>query len=377
MKVMATLTVAVLVGVQPLSGQIGQEVDPRTSVTPTQDAPRTQERTHTVRPGDTLWDLATQYYQNPYAWPTIADANRRVVEDPHWIYPQEVLVIPGAPTAVAEGPPSAPGVITPVVAQPGPQGVPDPQRRTRFYRANETDSPVFIDDDLARAGVQPGEHYASPWLGDPERLPSIGRVLRTVDAPPGDSEQDLLVHPFDDVYVEYMGSSRPAAGERLLVVDVVREFDDGADQFVIRPAGVLTVRSTDAATMTARVTEHWAPFNRGAYVLTLEDFDAIIGLAEPIADGPLGSVRGFMIEQPLYATSDYGFLDLNHSQVQIGDVVMIYRVPSSGDTVLPPEPVAFAKIVRVGPEGSTFRVTKVIQRRLEAGLPAQVVSRIP
>jgi hypothetical protein len=63
--------------------------------------------------------------------------------------------------------------------------------------------------------------------------------------------------------------------------------------------------------------------------------------------------------------------------VRIGDVVLIYRIPRAGDTLLPAEPVAFAKIVRVGPEGSTFRVTKVMQRRLEPGLPAQLVGRIP
>ena len=380
-SVMATLTVAVLVGVQPLAGQIGQEVNPR-PVTPqpqVQPAPRTQERTHTVRTGDTLWDLANHYYQNPYAWPTIADANRSVVEDPHWIYPEEVLVIPGAATAVAEGPPDNPGQITPVgLPEPQPQVRPDPLRRTRFYRSGDAGGAgIFIDPEVQQAAVQPGEHYASPWVQDPETLPLVGRVIRTVDSPPGDAEQDLLIHPFDDVYVEYAGSTRPAPGERLMAVELLREFDDGRDEFVVRPAGVLTVQFEENGTMVARVTEQWAPMNRGARVLSMEPFHGVDGVAEPIDDGATGTVRGFMIDQPLYATTDYGFLDLNESQVRIGDVVMIYRIPRADDTLLPAEPVAFAKIVRVGPEGSTFRVTKVMQRRLEPGLPAQVVGRIP
>lgn len=372
-SVMATLTVAVLVGVQPLSGQIGQETDPEVT-----RAPVMQERTHTVRTGDTLWDLANHYYQNPYAWPTIADANRSVVEDPHWIYPDEVLVIPGAATAVAEGPPDNPGQITPVGLPDAPPARPDPLRRTRFYRSGDAGSlGVFIDDEVRQAAVQPGEHFASPWVQNPETLPLVGRVIRTVDAPPGDSEQDLLIHPFDDVYVEYAGSTRPAPGERLMAVELLREFDDGRDEFVIRPAGVLTVQFDEGGTMVARVTEQWAPMNRGARVLSMGDFAGVFGVAEPLAEGPLGTVRGFAIDQPLYATSDYGFLDLNQSQVEIGDVVLIYRIPRSDDTLLPAEPVAFAKIVRVGPDGSTFRVTKVMQRRLEPGLPAQVVGRIP
>ncbi|MEO0141794.1 MAG: LysM peptidoglycan-binding domain-containing protein [candidate division WOR-3 bacterium] len=56
-----------------------------------------QETTHTVKPGDTLWDIAGFYYQNPFLWPYIWRANLTQIEDPHWIYPDQVFVIPPAP----------------------------------------------------------------------------------------------------------------------------------------------------------------------------------------------------------------------------------------------------------------------------------------
>src|SRR5690606_38168437 len=59
-------------------------------------APADTARTHVVRPGDTLWDLAGRYLANPFRWSEIFGVNRDVVEDPHWIYPAERLRIPGA-----------------------------------------------------------------------------------------------------------------------------------------------------------------------------------------------------------------------------------------------------------------------------------------
>ena len=61
--------------------------------------PQAQEPqgTHEVVRGNTLWDLAAYYYENPFEWRVIFEANRDVVEDPHWIYPAEMLVIPGIP----------------------------------------------------------------------------------------------------------------------------------------------------------------------------------------------------------------------------------------------------------------------------------------
>jgi len=47
---------------------------------------------HVVVKGDTLWDLARQYLQDPYLWPQIWERNPYIT-DSHWIYPGDPIVV--------------------------------------------------------------------------------------------------------------------------------------------------------------------------------------------------------------------------------------------------------------------------------------------
>lgn len=61
--------------------------------------PTVHESYYTVKPGDTLWAIAQQEYNNPDAWLTIYDANKGLIRDPGLILPSWKLVIPDTPTA--------------------------------------------------------------------------------------------------------------------------------------------------------------------------------------------------------------------------------------------------------------------------------------
>src|SRR5437773_1336684 len=51
-------------------------------------------KTYTIKAGDTLWGLATQFYKNGYLWPQLWESNTWIT-DAHWIYPGDVLLLEG------------------------------------------------------------------------------------------------------------------------------------------------------------------------------------------------------------------------------------------------------------------------------------------
>jgi hypothetical protein len=72
-------------------------------------------KTHEIKTGDTLWDLAQQYYGNAYLWPQLWESNTWIT-DAHWIYPGDVLLVEGegsvsAAAAAGEGEGALPSVI--------------------------------------------------------------------------------------------------------------------------------------------------------------------------------------------------------------------------------------------------------------------------
>ncbi len=46
---------------------------------------------HRVKEGDTLWQIAATFLENPWCWSAVWERNREQIRDPHWIYPGQTI----------------------------------------------------------------------------------------------------------------------------------------------------------------------------------------------------------------------------------------------------------------------------------------------
>src|ERR1035437_11143397 len=136
----------------PLSAQQGA---------PQGDAPRT----HTVKKGDTLWDLAKQYLGDAFLWPEIYRLNTDKIEDPHWIYPGETLKLPGATMATG---PAASGANATAVSNHAVAQRQQQRRRMTVFNPDanivERRARESLNLRARTAAVRQGEYIASPLV---------------------------------------------------------------------------------------------------------------------------------------------------------------------------------------------------------------------
>lgn len=328
--------------------------------------------THTVVRDDTLWDLAIRYYDSPWEWRVIWDANRDVVEDPHWIYPAEVLVIPGLPGEAQPAREPAQEPTEEPVDRPETGAVPEdlvPFGLRPPRPVAEGAHTVFYSDPAeARARVEaarvveysavPADRvYSAPWLMRLERQPaSDGVVLGFA----GRAERAETMMMYSEIRIEMPTPAR--IGERLQLFRVSRTIP--AVGQVVRPTGVATVSVIGEGEVVAVVDRVYHRIQAGDLVRALPAYSPRPGVyAEPVSGGSEAMIMGFAGRQVITDIGHVAFLDLGSDDgIAIGDEFILY-----GDAI-PNQEEGALQVIYTTPTTASARVLSMADNVWQQGV---------
>jgi hypothetical protein len=195
---------------------------------------------HTVRTGDTLWDISGRYYRNPYGWPRLWAQNPQI-QNPHWIYPGDQVKLRDGDTA---------------------PGLPGMQLRIGGGRR-----------------VQPGTIFLRDvgWLDD-----KTDGVWGEIVGSPSDK---MLLSEGDDVYIKVGDKREVATGELLTIFRPLVTSGDAAQKGqLVSIRGTVRVDRVNTETHTIRghVVESLDVIERGAKVGPVDRrFDVV----QPVKSG--------------------------------------------------------------------------------------------
>jgi LysM domain-containing protein len=353
-------------------------------------------QTHTVRKGDTLWDLAQHYLKDPFLWPGIYRQNTDVVEDPHWIYPGEVLRIAPVDNVAAVPTMDTPVPVdstTPVIAA-GPDtsdAARGPQQRS-LAENPEDQAPLFSAErprtaaeilkaytDQPYRPLRQSEFYSSGFLTENQRLP-FGRVLGPVtpqQIKAVNSRANAL--PFTTIAVEAPKGATYEVGDSLLLAQIGHELEPYGD--VVIPTGLARVIETVDDRYIANIVATYGPIRNGQRVLPAESFSPGVGRrAVPVADGVRGALIGGLGRQDLKEPQMVIFINKGREDgVAPGDLFEVRRRPQrlSDGTIRVNELMATLQIVHVRDRTATGMLLNVISPDIPPGTEVLQVAKLP
>jgi LysM repeat protein len=376
---------------------------------------------HTVRAGDTLWGLARQYLGDPLLWPEIYRLNTLVVEDPHWIYPGEVLQLsssgpvasvpstdtpaPVASPAAAPATASTPAAATAEPAQAAaPEQVAAPAESQVVETRADAPEPVGREADNAdlevlfgpgrrvkasgMAGLSPkayhpirrSEFYSSGFLSEGETLP-FGKILGPVTPEQIRSISDrAAINIYTKIAVMPPAGATYQVGDTVLVVRVDRTIDSWGK--VIVPTGLARILDVSREENTAEVIAEYGAIRTGQFTLPLEKYVNPGNVhAVPISDGVQGQVIASRDPQDLKSPQDVMFIDKGRKDgVAVGDLFEVRRTPVSGgdrqaSTI--PEAMATMQIVHVRDHSATAVILTIISPDISPGTRVRQVAKLP
>jgi hypothetical protein len=352
----------------------------------------TQEVKHVVKKGDTLWDLANFYLKNPFRWPEIFRRNTDVVENPHWIYPGEIIRIWGheVKTEAMARADSAGEVVSHVVTRPIPPpgvtttGAGDRSDLTVFASPLSRAAATMASSEVigrSRAGMpRRGEIEAAPYADRDGGPRAAGRLVSSVDRPGIKSTIVQSRYQLnDDLYVNLPRGQVARLGD--LYMSYVLGPNLGDFGQVVIPTGILRIESvTSGQSAVARIIRQFGEIKLEQRVTQAPDVAVPTGTLSPVIGGLRGTVVYVPDEPVLPSIGHYILVSPNAKNgLHVGDEVTFIDNSIGGDErdAAPPVIAGVGQVVRVTQYAATAIIIRQTQPTIRNGMPVRLTGKMP
>jgi LysM domain-containing protein len=355
-------------------------------------ADTTKEVKHVVKKGDTLWDLAQFYLKDPFRWPEIFRRNTDVVENPHWIYPGEIIRIWGheVKTEAMVRADSAGEVVSHVVTRPIPPpgvtttGAGDRSDLTVFASPLSRAAATIASSDVigrSRAGMpRRGEIEAAPYADRDGGPRAAGRLVSSVDRP--GIKSTIIQSRYqlnDDLYVNLPRGQVARLGD--LYMSYVLGPNLGDFGQVVIPTGILRIESvTSGQSAVARIIRQFGEIKLDQRVTQAPDVAVPTGTLSQVVGGLRGTVVYVPDEPVLPSIGHYILVSPNAKNgVHVGDEVTFIDNSIGGDQrdAAPPVIAGVGQVVRVTQYAATAIIVRQTQPTIRNGMPVRLTGKMP
>ncbi len=329
------------------------------------------QKKHTVVKGECLWFIAGDYYNDPFLWPVIYEANKDSIANPHWIYPGEVFLIPNVPAEQVSKPPIQEGLVMEVKGTKSKV-----QEESKTTKGMISRKRMEKPEEAVLFSVVKAENYAFTKKAallagfiSRNRDMGIGKVVDLIKDIPAFKGSPTVLG--DEVKLN-RGTSDGFKEENNYLIF---RWDKGVGRYgnIVRIKGFLKILEAKENVSIARVTESYEKIEKGDQIMEYTPPEVVVGNAQPAISEIEGKIIAFKNPEDIIKPFSVVFIEPGSGSVQLGDVFLIYR-EESGNLIVP---LGQIQIVDVREETASGYITSIMGKtEISNGNKIRLVGRI-
>ena len=297
------------------------------------DSADTPGKVHMVTTGDTLWDIADAYLEDPFLWPKVWGENGQVY-NPDLIYPGGTIRIPVALLK--------PEIREQILAEAG-------------------ESPEMIEVRVPVGMINPLLVEAAGYVA--ERLQPAGKVL-------GMHEEHFLLGQDDMIFLDLKRSASVEPGTRYQVIRPVRKVRHPQSHkkvgTLVYVLGLVTIEGKENKVVKGHVDRSFNFMSAGDLVVPYVEPETVVSTEMPNANGVIVAVKD---DRTIVGSEDVVYLDRGaRDGLQPGMVMDVVRDGSRldpdgvwGSYKLPDRSVATLKVLSVREGNATAQLQDALE----------------